>query len=85
MDDRHLGAQALPKQTDSGALFEAAPRVFSQYSDWQPVEMFDLFDFCHLLEDRTSDPPTDFIQILKDKGKIPSGIENVDELDPIQT
>ena len=45
--------------------------------------MYDLFEFCHLLNDRSSEPTIDFLEILKDKGKIPSGVEHVDELDAI--
>lgn len=46
--------------------------------------MYDVVDFCHMLAERNPEPPVDFLQVLKDKGRVPSGVETIEELDPIQ-
>lgn len=45
--------------------------------------MLDLIEYCHNLEQAGNDPP-DYLKILQDKGKIPSGVESIDELNNIQ-
>jgi len=50
--------------------------------------MQDLVEFCHILADQSPDEPVDLLQSLleslKEKGRLPSGVETVDELNAIQ-